>query len=278
MILKRAVDLVVGTALAVLAFPFIAVGAIGSALSLRAWPFFVQHRVGKEGKPFPLPKLRTLPPTVPSAVDKYALDAVRIPRFCRLLRRTHLDELPQLLVVPLGWMSLVGPRPEMPSLLARYPTKFALARSAVRPGCTGLWQISVASRMLIYEAPQYDLVYAEYRSAVLDAWILCHTVRMLLIGRAAVDIEGVPSWVLRPARKRSRRRVIDLRTDPSGIVVDIRNHERAKVVDLYDYETDSRLAVDEIPERGMDARVLSLMDEVEVPAQERPASIHRHLR
>src|SRR6266566_8074847 len=78
---KRVIDLVVGVPLALLALPLVAVLAVGSAVSLRAWPLFVQRRVGKGGREFPFVKLRTLPVTTPSAVDKYHLDGVRIPAF-----------------------------------------------------------------------------------------------------------------------------------------------------------------------------------------------------
>jgi len=195
--LKRALDVILGSVLALLALPVIAALALGCAISLRAWPFFVQRRVGKDGRHFPLPKLRTLPPAAPTAVDKYALDDVQIPPFCRLLRRAHVDELPQLLVVPLGWMSLVGPRPEMPELVARYPSDFAKTRTRVRPGCTGLWQVSKASGMLIYETPEYDLAYVdavEVGSNRLDAWIIWRTLRLLSTGRGAIDFGDVPRW------------------------------------------------------------------------------------
>jgi lipopolysaccharide/colanic/teichoic acid biosynthesis glycosyltransferase len=195
MTIKRSVDVVVGTFLAIVALPFMVVLAIGCAISLRAWPIFVQRRVGKDGREFRLPKLRTLPKSAPTAVDKYALDGTDIPTFCRLLRRAHIDELPQLFVVPLGRMSLVGPRPEMPTLLARYPSDFAAERARVRPGCTGLWQISVASGMLIYETPEFDLTYIENRGLRLDAWIMYRTLRMWATGRGAIDFADIPHWV-----------------------------------------------------------------------------------
>jgi lipopolysaccharide/colanic/teichoic acid biosynthesis glycosyltransferase len=168
--------------------------AVGCAVSLRSWPLFVQRRVGRNGRQFAFPKLRTLPKSAPVAVDKYALNGTPIPRFCRFLRRTHLDELPQLLLVPIGVMSLVGPRPEMTALLPRYTAEFVHARTRVRPGCTGLWQLSAASNRLIYEAPEYDLAYLDGSGGLLDLWILYRTVCSWLPGASPVDLDDVPDW------------------------------------------------------------------------------------
>ncbi|MCU1430785.1 MAG: hypothetical protein JWL83_4785 [Actinomycetia bacterium] len=214
---KRVVDIVLGAVCAAVALPFVILLAVGCAVSLRAWPFFVQRRVGKDGRLFALPKLRTLPTSAPRTADKYQLDGTRIPRFCQLLRRTHVDELPQLFVVPLGWMSLVGPRPEMPNLLARYPEDFVAARCRIRPGCTGLWQVSNSSGRLIYEAPEYDLAYVDNCGVRLDAWILYRTLRMWLTGGDAIDLDGVPdwAWVRPPVTPTYVDDEIDLRDDAS---------------------------------------------------------------
>jgi lipopolysaccharide/colanic/teichoic acid biosynthesis glycosyltransferase len=193
---KRAIDLLVGVPLVLLALPLIFVLGVGSAVTLRAWPLFVQRRVGKGGREFPFVKLRTLPVTTPSAIDKYHLDGVRIPAFCRFLRHRHLDELPQLLLVPIGWMSLVGPRPEMPAVLARYPAEFASARSCVRPGCTGFWQVSTSVSMLICEAPEYDLAYVSRGSLRLDVWILARTLRVYLPRARYIEMRDLPRWTL----------------------------------------------------------------------------------
>jgi lipopolysaccharide/colanic/teichoic acid biosynthesis glycosyltransferase len=177
---KRAFDIVVGSILAVAAIPLVAALAFGVILSLHSPPFFVQRRIGLHGRPFWLVKLRTLPRTVPASADKYAIADEVTSRFCRLLRATHLDELPQLFLVPLGTMSLVGPRPEMPELLARFDPAFVEARQRVRPGCTGLWQISPDADLLIGEAPQHDLEYLKRWSLRLDVWILARTLRPML--------------------------------------------------------------------------------------------------
>jgi lipopolysaccharide/colanic/teichoic acid biosynthesis glycosyltransferase len=196
---KRGVDIAVGTVLAAVALPLIVVLAIGAAITLRAWPIFVQDRLGKNGRTFRLPKVRTLPPDTASSTDKYSLSNVRIPAFGRVLRRTHLDELPQLLLVPFGLMSLVGPRPEMPEVAARYPAEFVAERTSVRPGCTCLWQLSDSADGHIYEAPEYDRAYLRHSGPLLDAWILYRTARAWLPKSSAIGLGDLPAWACRPA-------------------------------------------------------------------------------
>jgi lipopolysaccharide/colanic/teichoic acid biosynthesis glycosyltransferase len=178
--------------LALIAIPLVIVLAMGSAIAFRAWPIFVHHRTGRFGQPFRFPKIRSLPTTAPRAADKYViLLGVQTNAFGRFLRRTHLDELPQLFLVPFGRLSLVGPRPEMPELADKYPTSFAVARTRIRPGCTGLWQISNASSGLIPENPQFDESYAANVSLRLDLWVLARSFRVLL-GAPKIDLDVVP--------------------------------------------------------------------------------------
>jgi lipopolysaccharide/colanic/teichoic acid biosynthesis glycosyltransferase len=101
-------------------------------------------------------------------------DDPRITRLGRFLRRTSLDELPQLLNVLLGNMSLVGPRPEMPFIVATYNERHA-QRLQVRPGITGLWQLSGDRHYLIHENIEYDLYYIQHRNFFMDLAILLHT-------------------------------------------------------------------------------------------------------
>jgi lipopolysaccharide/colanic/teichoic acid biosynthesis glycosyltransferase len=176
---KRPLDTILALPLIVISLPLIVVLACGSAAAFRSWPIFLQRRVGRHGRLFWVPKIRTLPGSAPRGVDKYSLE-LQTNRFGRFLRRTHLDEFPQLWLVPLGRMSLVGPRPEMPELLDRYPVAFAELRARVRPGCTGLWQLSPAACGLIYEAPLYDEYYVEQVSFRLDARLLRETFLILL--------------------------------------------------------------------------------------------------
>jgi lipopolysaccharide/colanic/teichoic acid biosynthesis glycosyltransferase len=173
--MKRAIDIILGTLCALFALPIIVVLAIGVAVSLKTSPFFVQRRVGRRGRLFPMLKLRTLPKSAPRAANKYDLSNVAVPRFTQFLRTTHLDELPQLFLVPLGYLSLVGPRPEMPSLHNQADPVFAAERVQVRPGCTGVWQISTAANGLIWEAPEYDRYYLRHQSVGFDLWIVWQT-------------------------------------------------------------------------------------------------------
>ena len=194
--MKRAIDVVVGTLLALLVLPVILVLALITTVNLRAWPFFVQTRIGLGGVPFRLVKLRTLPVSTDHYADKRAIESIPLTWVSRTLRRTHLDELPQLFLVPFGRMSLVGPRPEMAFLHHRMNPSFARRRTDVRPGCTGLWQISDGCAGLIAEAPQYDLHYVDNQSLLLDAWIAWRSVSMVL-GSGTVSLADVPAWLTR---------------------------------------------------------------------------------
>ena len=194
---RRAFDIVVSTILVLVTLPIVLIAAVGSAISLRAWPFFSQGRIGRDGQRFLFLKVRTLRADVPGYIDKHQLDESLIPPFCRVLRRLHLDELPQLLLVLKGDMSLVGPRPEMGYLHRRMPQSFAQLRTAVRPGCTGLWQVSVASSELISESPGYDRFYLAHRTLRLDLWILYRTaINMMGIG-GCITLDDVPTWARR---------------------------------------------------------------------------------
>jgi lipopolysaccharide/colanic/teichoic acid biosynthesis glycosyltransferase len=185
--------------MALVAIPLIIVLAIGSAIAFRAWPIFVHRRTGRYGRAFHFPKIRSLPATAPRAADKYViLLGVQTNAFGRFLRSTHLDELPQLFLVPFGRLSLVGPRPEMPELADKYPTSFAVARTRVRPGCTGLWQISTASSGLIPENPQYDESYVANVGLRLDLWVLVRSVAVLF-GAPKIDLNAVPSKLVTAA-------------------------------------------------------------------------------
>ena len=178
------------------ALPLIIVTAIVSFACYRAWPFFVQDRVGQGGQTFRFIKVRSLPPQTDRYADKYSIGISRIPAIMQTIRRLHLDELPQLVHVVRGQMSFVGPRPEMPNLHARLPRAFATERVSVRPGLTGLWQISPHCQNLIGERTEYDRLYIEHRTLALDGWILLRTLLKMTVGRVT-HLHDVPTRVVR---------------------------------------------------------------------------------
>ena len=192
--LKRAADILIAAVLVVLTLPVVLFAAIGSAIALRAWPFFVQRRVGWDGMSFRFVKIRTLPTSTPKYLLKDELHLEEIPRFTRALRVLHFDELPQLFLVLTGRMSLVGPRPEMIEFHDLLEPSFARERCAVRPGCTGLWQIGWGCAGLLGESPEYDRFYLRHQRLRLDLWIVWRTGLLMLGLRGLVSLDDVPTW------------------------------------------------------------------------------------
>jgi lipopolysaccharide/colanic/teichoic acid biosynthesis glycosyltransferase len=181
---KRLVDLVL---LALVALPAALVGipcAIGVRLTSPGPVFFRQERVGRDGRPFRMIKFRTMihgdNPVFP--------DAERITSAGRLLRRTSLDELPNLLNVWRGEMSIVGPRPTLGYQVERY-TERQRGRLAVNPGLTGLAQIRGRNALTWPERIDHDLEYVATQSAALDVRICLATVRVAFTG---AGVEGHP--------------------------------------------------------------------------------------
>jgi lipopolysaccharide/colanic/teichoic acid biosynthesis glycosyltransferase len=197
---RRWFEAALAAVLLVLCVPMLLCLAAGAAVSLRAWPFFTQVRVGLRGTPFRIVKLRTLPLSTAQCATKYELAMSELPWFCRTIRRLHLDELPQLWLVVTGKMSFVGPRPEMPHLYDSVYGDFARTRTAVRPGCTGLWQIGQHCGLMIYEHPEYDEFYLDHRSLRVDAWIVAKSFWLMLpfARRELIVLTDVPTWALRP--------------------------------------------------------------------------------
>ena len=192
-IAKRSIDLVVGSVLCLLSLVVAVALMVGSMLSFRANPLFVQTRVGRYRKHFRVIKIRSLPTATHAYTDKYSLRSEPTTGFGSFIRATHLDEIPQLWLVLIGRMSLVGPRPEMAQLADSFVPHQAQARSPFRPGCTGLWQLSHHSGGLMSESPEYDLFYAEHQSALLDLWILWRTVKQIAFRGASISLADVPA-------------------------------------------------------------------------------------
>jgi lipopolysaccharide/colanic/teichoic acid biosynthesis glycosyltransferase len=156
---------------------------------------FRQERIGKDGRPFVMLKFRTMvadrrtrdtgPPE--GVLERRRVhksrDDPRITAVGRFLRRSCLDELPQLWNVLRGSMSLVGPRPELPEIVAQYEP-WQHWRHLVAPGITGWWQIKRDGVLLMHEATEFDLFYLEHWSIGLDLQILARTVLIVLRGAA----------------------------------------------------------------------------------------------
>jgi lipopolysaccharide/colanic/teichoic acid biosynthesis glycosyltransferase len=198
----RALDLAIASSLLVLLAPLLLLIALVIRLDSRGPALFRQRRLGRDLRPFVVNKFRTM--HVDMRDDEHrafvqrliAGDAERhrelfklagdqrVTRAGRFLRRSSLDELPQLLNVVLGQMSLVGPRPPLDYEVEKYPAH-AFGRFAVRPGITGWWQVCGRSQLSFDEMIALDLEYAARRSLWFNVRILARTLPVVLLGRGA---------------------------------------------------------------------------------------------
>ena len=163
--------------------PLLALAALAIRLESRGAVFYRQLRVGRDGRAFELWKLRTMVPGAESmGAGIYVLEGdPRITRTGRLLRRFSLDELPNLVNVLRGEMSIVGPRPTVQEQVDRY-TDRQRRRLEVRPGITGWAQINGRASLPWPDRIELDVWYVEHRSLRLDLRILARTARMLATG------------------------------------------------------------------------------------------------
>lgn len=182
---KRVFDLTLGSLLFLiflLTFPLI---ALAIRLDSPGPILFIQERVGEKGRRFRMWKYRTMrKETDPYAVAPGSPDDPRITRVGRFLRRTSLDELPQVINVLKGEMSIVGPRPEMPFIVERY-NEWQRKRLEVKPGITGLWQIIGRKDLPLHENLEYDFYYIKNRSLLLDLIILLKTIPAIFSRKGA---------------------------------------------------------------------------------------------
>lgn len=184
--LKRTFDLAVSICALVFLSPLFALLALIVKMDSPGPIIFRQKRSGKDGAEFDFFKFRTMHVDAnPYANTPQSAQDPRITRFGRWLRRSSLDELPQFWNVILGDMSIVGPRPEMPFIVAGY-TSEQRERLRVRPGITGVWQISAVRGEPIHANLEYDLFYIEHRSLLLDLIIMIKTLATAIRGIGAV--------------------------------------------------------------------------------------------
>lgn len=183
--MKRVFDLLVAVPAFILTLPIWLLIVVIIKIDSKGPVFFIQERVGKNGKIFNMYKFRTMyvetPKYAKAPADK---DDPRITKVGGFLRRSSLDELPQLINVLIGNMSIVGPRPEMPFIVEQYE-EWQRKRLEVLPGITGLWQILGRKDLPLHENLEYDFYYIKNRSFWLDITILLKTVPTLLKKKGA---------------------------------------------------------------------------------------------
>ncbi len=180
---RRAFDVVVaGLALLVTA-PVLALAVVAIRLESKGHPIFRQRRIGKDGRPFDVLKLRTMVAGAESLGSGLAVNEgdPRITRVGAFLRRFSIDELPNLVNVLRGDMAIIGPRPTIPVQVEQY-TERQRGRLAVKPGITGWAQVNGRASLPWAERIELDLWYVEHRSWRLDLEVLVRTARLVLTG------------------------------------------------------------------------------------------------
>jgi lipopolysaccharide/colanic/teichoic acid biosynthesis glycosyltransferase len=203
---KRLIDLALALTALLCLSPLLAVVAVLIRLTTPGPALFRQTRLGKDSRPFVLYKFRTMHTGCPDAVHREYVSKLltedqppdggrngvfklegddRITPIGRLVRRTSIDELPQLLNVIRGDMSLVGPRPALAWEAEMFGAGYA-ARFTVPPGLTGLWQVSGRNSLTMRQGLDLDLEYVARQSVALDLWILLKTIPVVLSTHGAL--------------------------------------------------------------------------------------------
>lgn len=195
-ITKRTIDVTIALTVLIIAVPIFLVAVIGIMISSPGSPIFMQERVGLYGRRFTMFKLRTMKPKAHAFLDtlrstnevsgpvfKMKNDP-RVFPFGRLLRKLSIDELPNLVNVLVGQMSIVGPRPPLPSEVEGYGD-YALRRLRVKPGITCVWQVSGRSSIDFNEWMRLDHLYLDNWSPLYDLKIIVSTIPAVLFGKGA---------------------------------------------------------------------------------------------
>jgi lipopolysaccharide/colanic/teichoic acid biosynthesis glycosyltransferase len=192
--LRRAFDLVVASLALAVSSPVLLAAIIAVRVESPGSAIYRQRRVGRDGEPFDILKLRTMVTGAEHVGRGLAVSEgdTRITRVGRFLRRTSLDELPNLVNVLRGEMSIIGPRPTVPVQVDRY-TDRQRGRLAVKPGITGWAQIHGRTSLPWDERIELDLWYVEHRSWRLDLQILRRTAQMV-IGGQGLYRGDTPAW------------------------------------------------------------------------------------
>jgi lipopolysaccharide/colanic/teichoic acid biosynthesis glycosyltransferase len=181
--IRRVIDILVSASVLLVTSPLLALAVLAIRLESAGHPIYRQRRVGLEGHPFDVIKLRTMVDGAEHIGAGLAINEndSRITRVGAFLRRTSLDELPNLINVLRGDMSLIGPRPTLPAQVAQY-TDRQRGRLQIKPGITGWAQVNGRASLPWSERIELDLYYIEHRSLALDMRILWRTAAMVLGG------------------------------------------------------------------------------------------------
>ncbi|MCW3030329.1 MAG: sugar transferase [Solirubrobacterales bacterium] len=192
--MRRLIDIFASALALVLSSPVMLASVLAIKLDSRGPAFYRQRRTGLHGEPFDLLKLRTMVDGAEHVGAGLAVNAgdARITRVGSFLRRTSLDELPNLVNVLRGEMSLIGPRPTLPAQVAQY-TERQHGRLAVKPGITGWAQVNGRASLPWSQRIELDLYYVEHRSLLLDLRILART-PMLVLGGGGLYKGAAGGW------------------------------------------------------------------------------------
>ncbi len=184
-ILKRAMDIIIASMLIILSLPVWIIIPLMIRLDSKGGIFFIHERIGINGKPFSIYKFRTMhSDTAPYNYSPSKGEDARITKVGKFLRQTSMDELPNLINVIKGDMSIVGPRPEMPFIVEQYE-EWQKKRLTVKPGITGLWQILGRKDIPLHNNLEYDFYYIKNRSLLLDMIIVLRTIPAILSRKGA---------------------------------------------------------------------------------------------
>lgn len=192
--MRRAFDIVVAAGALALAAPFLLAAVVAIRLESRGSAIYRQRRVGRDGRAFDVIKLRTMVTGAEHIGPGLAVSEgdTRITRVGRLLRRTSLDEVPNLVNVLRGEMAIIGPRPTVPVQVEQY-TPRQRGRLAVKPGMTGWAQVNGRAEIPWDQRIELDLWYIEHRTWALDLKILVRSVRIVFGGDGLYRGE-TPAW------------------------------------------------------------------------------------
>ena len=185
---KRVFDVVLSSIGLIVAIPLMVIIGIAIKLDTKGPIFYCQERVGKNGKVYTLYKLRSMHENAEENGAQWAEeDDPRVTKVGRFIRKTRLEELPQLFNVLKGDMSLVGPRPERPVFTYQFNEEIPgfINRLQVKPGLTGLAQVNGGYELGPAEKLEYDLYYIENRSIWMDIKIILKTIKVVLSGKGA---------------------------------------------------------------------------------------------